>query len=626
MTSRFRVGKHHKVSLDRGSAKALVLTFSLSVALLGQVSLKTVPVPRPSNLDHYVRDSQSLLVLGKALFWDTQVGSDSQTACGTCHFHAGADHRAQNQLSNPNGAFTANHRLLLDEYPFRKFANSSDNRSDVLRDSGQRTGSAGVFRRAFSALTASGSEEAVEMFDAPSFRVGDFNIRQVTPRNTPTVINAVFNVRNFRDGRASDIFTGRTPFGDSDTRMNAVAVVNGSPVPEFVRMVQSSLASLAVGPPMNTTEMSYEGRTWPVLAQKLLASTPLARQSVAPDDSVLGPFANAAGRGLSPALTYLALVQTAFRPEYWDSTQLVDEIGRAGTPKPSLTIAQYNFPFFFGLAIQSYLSTLVSDDSRFDQFAEGKRNVLTPQEQNGFFLFQGGGFCTFCHGGPEFTGASFTFTAVHGSVDSVLSGPINSVATFFSDSGFFNTGVRPGSEDPGLEGRDDFDMPFSIAERRSIKPLAIRGAFKTPGLRNIEFTGPYFHNGGQATLEQVVEFYSRGGDLPDSPGTPVEITPLNLTPQDIADLSAFLKTLSDNRVRFERAPFDHPEICVPVGYPDQPAFDPAFPTSAADRWTRIPPVGKLGNSVPLQTFDELLRGVGSDGTRAHTLLEPCSVH
>jgi len=43
--------------------------------------------------------------------------------------------------------------------------------------------------------------------------------------------------------------------------------------------------------------------------------------------------------------------------------------------------------------------------------------------------------------------------------------------------------------------------------------VAVDGAFKTPGLRNVELTAPYFHNGGQLTLEQVVDFYNRGGDF-----------------------------------------------------------------------------------------------------------------
>ena len=59
-------------------------------------SLKTVAVQGPGNLSTYVRDNAALLALGKALFWDMQVGSDGKTACASCHFHAGADHRLTN--------------------------------------------------------------------------------------------------------------------------------------------------------------------------------------------------------------------------------------------------------------------------------------------------------------------------------------------------------------------------------------------------------------------------------------------------------------------------------------------------------------------------------------------------
>jgi hypothetical protein len=83
--------------------------------------------------------------------------------------------------------------------------------------------------------------------------------------------------------------------------------------------------------------------------------------------------------------------------------------------------------------------------------------------------------------------------------------------------------------------------------------------------------------------------------------------------------------LSDDRVRFERAPFDHPEICVPAGYADSPPADPLFPSSAVDRWAGIPAVGRNGNPVPLQTFEELLKGIGTDGSRAHTLSEQCTI-
>ena len=70
------------------------------------------------------------------------------------------------------------------------------------------------------------------------------------------------------------------------------------------------------------------------------------------------------------------------------------------------TQAEANFALFFGLAIQAYESTLVSDDTRFDQ-----QNALTGQEQAGLQIFTGRGQCTTCHSGPELTLASFAHRA-----------------------------------------------------------------------------------------------------------------------------------------------------------------------------------------------------------------------
>ena len=589
-------------------ATAMILAAVASPGLAqGLASLKTVRLPEPSGLDKYVRDRSALIVLGKALFWDMAVGSDGRTACASCHFHAGADHRAQNQIANPNGPSRVNHTLTPDDFPFRAFADATDNRSRVLRDSGQRVGSAGVFRRIFGGL-AGDSEDAVDSADAPDFRIGDLNARQVTPRNTPSVIDAVFNVRNLWDGRASDAFTGATPFGDSDQRENAMVVSGDRLAPEKVRISNSSLASQAVGPPMNLVEMSAEGRTWPKLGRKMLALRPLARQRVAVDDSVLGIYSNPEGTGLVG--TYMDLVRTTFQTQYWDSDQLVGD--------SDITLAEHNFPLFFGLAVQAYEATLISGDSPFDRFLEGSTAALTRREQAGMRVFQTRGECTDCHLGPELTNAGFTSLARQGPVLRLRTG-------LFTDTGFLNTGVRPSAEDSGLQGIDDFGFPFSLAARQaSATPLGIAGAFKTPGLRNIDLTGPYFHNGGQASLEQVVDFYNRGGDHPNTPNLSPDVQRQNMSADERATLVEFLRSLTDDRVRFEQAPFDHPELCVPTGY-DGAVPDPKFPLSAVDRWASIPAVGAKGSTVPLQTFMELLRGIGSDGTRAHSLSEACAI-
>jgi cytochrome c peroxidase len=599
-------------------------------AAKAQPSLKTVAIPQPPNLARYVRDNDALVLLGKALFWDMQIGSDGRVACASCHFHAGADHRIQNQLSNPAGAVRANYILTAGDFPFHVLANPDDNRSSVLRDTTERAGSSGQFSRLFTQTAAGAAlDGGVDTAGAPAFSIAGVNVRQVTNRNTSTVINAVFNFRNFWDGRANNIFTGRTPFGDSDPRANALVVVAGSLLPEKVRIENSSLASQSVGPPVNNVEMAYDGRGWSALGKRILPAMPLRLQIVSPEDSVLGRFANPAAPGLDPEITYAWLVQSAFRPEYWSSPELVDAngglIGRTGPPLDPVefTQAEFNFSLFFGLAVQAYEATLISDDTPFDRFAEGRSGALSAIEELGRQVFRGRGQCTRCHTGSEFTAASFGAVSANGQVQRGGSGP---------DTGFFRTGVRPAAEDIGSADRDDFGRPFSATVSRNAG-ATVDGTFKSPGLRNIEFTGPYFHNGGYAALEQVMDFYSRGGDFPAGPNVGRSLRNLNLNSSDREALTAFMKALTDDRVRYERAPFDHPELCVSAGHVQAgpnalqlETGDSSFTFSAADRWAKLPAVGRNGNPVPLQTFDELLRGIGADGTRAHTLTESCAIN
>ena len=94
-----------------------------------------------------------------------------------------------------------------------------------------------------------------------------------------------------------------------------------------------------------------------------------------------------------------------------------------------------------------------------------------------------------------------------------------------------------------------------------------------PGLRNVELTGPYFHNGDSRTLEEVVDFYTRGGNFPaeNINNLDFNITPLGVlqnAPLKHAALVAFMKSFTDERVRNESAPFDHPELFIPNGDPE----------------------------------------------------------
>jgi cytochrome c peroxidase len=98
------------------------------------------------------------------------------------------------------------------------------------------------------------------------------------------------------------------------------------------------------------------------------------------------------------------------------------------------------------------------------------------------------------------------------------------------------------------------------------------GSFKAPQLREVELTGPYFHNGGKLTLRQVVDFYTRGGDFPITNSAHRDFNILNLNAELQSNISEeekvalvdFLLELTDDRVALEKAPFDHPQVILPL--------------------------------------------------------------
>jgi hypothetical protein len=138
--------------------------------------------------------------------------------------------------------------------------------------------------------------------------------------------------------------------------------------------------------------------------------------------------------------------------------------------------------------------------------------------------------------------------------------------------------------------------------------VATNGAFKIPTLRNIELTAPYMHNGSMKSLEEVVEFYNRGGNFNnrDHFGTLVFAQGMSQTQK--SDLVAFLKSLTDPRVRWERAPFDHPQLLVPHGHTLN--VSSSNPNQLQDSYLSVPAVGKYGRSTalgPIKPFAALLQ-------------------
>lgn len=188
-----------------------------------------------------------------------------------------------------------------------------------------------------------------------------------------------------------------------------------------------------------------------------------------------------------------------------------------------------------GKAIAAYVRQLSCGPSRFDAWMGGDDTALTEQEQLGAELFVGKAGCDGCHSGPLLTDQQFHNVGMPGSL-------------------VLFTGVD-NSNDPGAApalaaALDDWlgpSGPFSDADDGRMQALpkdlaSLQGAFRTPSLRCIDQRPSYMHNGGYRTLEEVIEFFNKGGGTGGFVGTP-EIEPLGLTEEESAALVAFLRAL-----------------------------------------------------------------------------------
>lgn len=173
------------------------------------------------------------------------------------------------------------------------------------------------------------------------------------------------------------------------------------------------------------------------------------------------------------------------------------------------------------VALSSFVRSLNGLNSRVDQFLEGKKQALTEGEITGFNLFMGKAKCATCHFMPLFNGSvPPTFNETESEILGVPSKPDTANAKVDTDPGKFNTYKRE----------------------------LHRNAFKTPTVRNVALTAPYMHNGVYKTLEEVIDFYNRGGGA----GIGIELynqtlppEPLNLSLKEKEQLISFLHALTD---------------------------------------------------------------------------------
>lgn len=163
-------------------------------------------------------------------------------------------------------------------------------------------------------------------------------------------------------------------------------------------------------------------------------------------------------------------------------------------------------------AIGAFERTIVSGDAPYDRYAAGDKNALSESAERGRQIFFNKGHCSACHAGGN-----------------------------FSDGGFHNLGVGIDAKEP------------DVGRHAVTELLGDRGGFKTPTLREIARTAPYMHDGSLKTLEDVVNYYDRGGTPNDQ--LDEEIFPLKLTEQEKADLVTFLKEgLSSDNYPLVKAP------------------------------------------------------------------------
>ncbi len=623
--------------------------------------LSSVPVPLPDNLSEFVVNRDKAIALGKALFWDVQAGSDGVTACASCHWAAGTDHRTRNSVyigahgtpfDNPTPEMESRHlqaeesfrgantTLKPEDFPFRRLTRPSRPGDEpeaglslgnpVVSDTVEIGASQGVILSDFLGFDADGTTEIGSTVIDDEYNFMGVNARIPTERNTPTMINAVFFDRLFWDGRANHFFNGVNNWGDldEDARVMKSSAAGGPMQPVQILLNNAALASQAVGPVLSTVEMSWMGREFPDVGRKMLALQPLAKQRVAADDSVLGPYAMLNGEpGLNPeTASYAQLIREAFAPEWWASEDQTDE---------GYSQMEINFSLFWGLSIMLYESTLVSDQSPYDSFASGDHDALSDQAKRGLNIFLNEGRCSDCHDGAVFseaTVASLRSVPEEGEEAPPLIEQMEmaDLQKAWYDKGFYNLGIRAELEDigAGAEHPEFGPLSYSRQEQAGQNPdpvsdvaaderTAVDGSFKTPSLRNVELTGPYMNNGGFATLEQVVEFYTRGADFfrvnkqnvhPTLRGIPS----MQGNPEKIADLVAFLRSLTDERVRHAAAPFDHPELLLPNGH--------LAPENGApvDNLVIIPATGREGGSAT-QTFAEALRSFDAEAFTGESL-------
>ncbi|MYC77045.1 cytochrome-c peroxidase [Candidatus Poribacteria bacterium] len=186
-----------------------------------------------------------------------------------------------------------------------------------------------------------------------------------------------------------------------------------------------------------------------------------------------------------------------------------------------------------GKAIEAYERLLISRNAPFDRYVAGDEAAITPQAKRGLKIFIGKGVCVLCHGTPHFRDNDFHNLGIPQGPLPEDTGRFQGIADLLADP-FNSAGIYSDS-------KVDAARMLNLLEPR----LEHQGEFKTPTLRNVALTPPYFHTGEFPTLASVIEFNDAGGTTNEFVGrSAVPVEPLHLSEQEKSDLVEFLETLT----------------------------------------------------------------------------------
>jgi len=200
----------------------------------------------------------------------------------------------------------------------------------------------------------------------------------------------------------------------------------------------------------------------------------------------------------------------------------------------------------YGKAIEAYLRKLVSRNAPFDRYVAGESTAISHEAKQGLKLFIGKAGCVNCHYTPLFSDDDFHVTGLH--IDTHLSPHADptEIGRAANQALICDPAVADGDFNVNGHFSDDPTTPRDGTFCSQTIPV---GLWRTKGLRHVAETAPYFRDGQAATLDDVIDFYDRGGD-PEGTflGGPKEIQPLHLSHEEKGWLKEFLKTLTGEPV------------------------------------------------------------------------------